>query len=327
MAEGTNLAFVTNGAEIVNGATISGKLPNGYNISIAAGATVTLSSVTISATSASGIVCNGNANLVLSGTNNITSSIGCGIQAGGSGTTLTISGEGSLTTVASNYGNAGIGSLYYSTCGDLKFTGGNISATGAMDGPGIGAGDNGQCGMITISDGAIITAIGTSDGSGIGTGCSQSSCGDITINGGSVTASSTDGAGIGSGYNGTTCGNITISGGSVQATGEIFHPGIGAGWSSSAVSRCGDILISGGTVTATGGMYAAAIGSGYGNEGDPEEPDNPPVASECGTITIKSTVTQVTANRGDSAPNAIGAGEFSNCGTVTIEDGANVIQN
>ena len=52
-------------------------------------------------------------------------------------------------------------------------------------------------------------------GAGIGSG-NYGSCNNITINSGSVTASSTSGAGIGGGLYGS-CKNITISGGSVNA--------------------------------------------------------------------------------------------------------------
>jgi hypothetical protein len=38
-------------------------------------------------------------------------------------------------------------------------------------------------------------------------------------------------------------------------------------------------------------------------------------------------VTQVTATKGEDAPNSIGAGDGGTCGTVTIEPGANVTQN
>ena len=60
-------------------------------------------------------------------------------------------------------------------------------------------------------------------------------------------------------------------------------------------------------------MRAAGIGSGF-------------YGASCGDITITSGVTSVTATKGMDAPNSIGAGASSSCGTVTIEDGANVTQ-
>jgi hypothetical protein len=96
--------------------------------------------------------------------------------------------------------------------------------------------------------------------------------------------------------------------------------GTGAGIGSAAYSdnypvrACGAIVIEGGTITAVGGSTGGAgIGAG--------------MRSSCGNITIKSTVTHVTATKGYEA-NSIGAGrENISCGTVTIEDGANVTQN
>ena len=83
----------------------------------------------------------------------------------------------------------------------------------------------------------------------------------------------------------------------------------------SDASSCGNILISGGTVTATGGDDAAGIGGGRGNSNTE--------STSCGTITITTGVTKVTATKGSgAAPNSIGAGYFGTCGTVTI--GGNV---
>ena len=134
----------------------------------------------------------------------------------------------------------------------------------------------------------------------------------LTIDGtGSLNASSNGyGCGIGGGFN-IAAGNIVINGGTIIATGGELAAGIGSGRKSS----CGNITITGGTVTATGGKYAAGIGSGA------------VAGASCGNITIANTVTSVTATKGGSAPNSIGAGYSGTCGTVTIEDGANVIQN
>jgi hypothetical protein len=148
-------------------------------------------------------------------------------------------------------------------------------------------------------------------GAGIGGGWSIS-CGNIVINSGNITATGgDDAAGIGAGGSTGSCGNITINGGTITATSGGSGAGIGGGFG----NACGNITISGGTVLATGGYYAAGIGGGRSN-----------VA--CGTITIKSTVTSVTATKGEYAPNSIGSGgENGTAITVTIEDGANVTQN
>ena len=84
----------------------------------------------------------------------------------------------------------------------------------------------------------------------------------LTIKGtGSLNASSYNsgsyGAGIGGGYL-IPCGNIVIEGGTITATGGQTTAGIGGGYSTS----CGNILIKGGTITANGGDYGAGIGSG-----------------------------------------------------------------
>ena len=177
--------------------TLTGALPSGYHITIPNGATVTLDGVNISATGSAGIICEGTANIILSGTNTVTtnSSDKPAIQAGGSGTTLTISGSGSLTATAGSYG-AGIGSGKSGSCGDITITGGTVTATGDK-GAGIGSGEGGSCGDITITDGVS-----------------------------SVTASKGDDAEccIGRGYNGY-CGKVTIGGTEYYDDGADFQNG------------------------------------------------------------------------------------------------------
>ena len=150
--------------------------------------------------------------------------------------------------------------------------------------------------------GDSITANGGGSAAGIGSG-SSTTCSSITISGGTITANGGEyAAGIGTGYgDSASCGDITISGGTVTATGGENGAGIGTGKSGS----CYNITISGGTVSATGGEYAAGIGSGIN-------------WADCGNITITTGVTQVTATKGNEAPNSIGAGYKATCGTVTI---------
>ena len=186
--------------------------------------------------------------------------------------------------------------------GELNIQAGNSS------GAAIGASDGDACGNIVI-EGGVITATG-SNGAGIG-GASNAKCGDITISGGTVTATGSYGAGIGAST--AECGDITISGGTITATGGDCAAGIGSGYSDTG--WCGNITISGGTVTATGGSMSAGIGTGEENG--------------CYDITIKSTVTHVTATKGSGASASIGAANDgdSECGTVTIEDPSKVTQN
>ena len=151
---------------------------------------------------------------------------------------------------------------------------------------------------LTIDGNGSLDASSQGYACGIGGGTGLS-CGNITINGGNITA--TGGycdAGIGSGKSGSSsssCGNITINGGTVTAKGGDYGAGIGTGYYTS----CGNITINGGTVTAIGGVYADGIGCGYGGH--------------CGNITINNTVSQVTTTGGIGV--ALGGGS---CGTVTI---------
>ena len=95
----------------------------------------------------------------------------------------------------------------------------------------------------------------------------------LTIDGdGSLTAYSNAtepyGAGIGGGFK-VNCGNIVINGGTITATGGRFAAGIGSGGYKEGGVSCGSITINGGTITATGGENGAGIGSGYkGSCGD-----------------------------------------------------------
>ena len=97
--------------------------------------------------------------------------------------------------------------------------------------------------------------------------------------------------------------------------------GIGSGRDNiEAYRACGNIVLQGGTIWATGGSGAAGIGSGAtANYVEPQTG----TPSSCGDITIKSSVTSVLARKGSGAE-SIGKGQYSNCGTVTIEDPSKV---
>ena len=144
----------------------------------------------------------------------------------------------------------------------------------------------------------------SSNGEGCGIGGTYSlSCGSIEIQGGVITATGGGNcAGIGGGGFNHGCGDIVISGGTVTATGGYGAAAIGSGrTNNNSTATCGNITISGGTVVATAGAEAAAIGAGAG--------------SQTGNITITKGVKSVTATGG-----------IKGSGTVTIEEGANVIQ-
>ena len=181
--------------EAQNGDVLTG-LTSG-TVTIANGAKITLSDVTISG----GIVCSGTAEITLVGTNSVSGATNmAGIQVGGSGTTLTIKGNGSLTANgADNSAGIGLSSAWdvNATGGDIVIEGGNITATGNGMGAGIGTG-------LSFGDGANHTA----------------TIGNITIKGGTVTAiGGTNqyfpGSGIGKGgaysYGNTVVGMVTIT--------------------------------------------------------------------------------------------------------------------
>ena len=199
-----------------------------YKISIADGATVTLSDATINGSNSkdrpwAGLTCLGNCTVVLKGSNTVKGFYDefPGIQAAknegaGDEYTLVIEGNGSLDARSSGYG-AGIGGGYSDndakfgkiSCGDIIIRGGIVTATGGSYAAGIGSGGRGTCGNITISGGDV-TATGGAQAAGVGSGNGGTS-GDITISGGKVTATGGSyAAGVGSGYEGTS-GDIIIT--------------------------------------------------------------------------------------------------------------------
>ena len=156
---------------IPDGATVSNSGVRISNtVTIGSGETFTLSWTTINVASGPGIQCSGNATIILDGTNNVTTAADSypAIQAGGSGTTLTIQGSGSVTAWGGLYA-AGIGTGRIGICGDISISGGTVTARGGQLGAGIGTGAGGTCGNIIITGGTI-KATGVSGGAGIGSG-------------------------------------------------------------------------------------------------------------------------------------------------------------
>ena len=271
-AAATDLSTINANYTASDGELLTGTLAGNYKISIADGATVTLDGVTISNGQ---IACDGSVTMILMGANTVTATTEgeAAIKIGGSGTTLTITGSGSLTAQG-GLEAAGIGTDRNEngelSFGNIVINGGTVTATGGKEGAGIGTGlADGQyasasitCGDITINGGTV-TAIGGLYGAGIGTGPTMSDGGSASI----------------------TCGDITINGGTVTATGGGYGPGIGTGvflkyGSETASNRCGNITIGAGvtSVTATkGGSYSPnSIGKGYAQGG----------TQNYGTITI-----------------------------------------
>ena len=190
-------------------------------------------------------------------------------------------------------------SIYVPVGRNLTIKGeGSLEASSNGLAAGIGGEYDNACGNIII-DGGTITATGGRNAAGIGGGY-YGDCGNITINGGTITAKgSIHAADIGGGYYGK-CGNITINGGTIIATGSAHAAGIGAGYS----GKCGDITINSGNVTANGSDNAAGIGGGY--------------SGKCGNITINDG--NVTAT-GSNYAAGIGGGRHGDCGDILIDGG------
>ena len=278
-----DLSLVNRNITVLSGTKMYGTLGGPYEVTIAAGAKVTVSNATIMVAGGNssdykwaGLNCSGGAELTLEGENRIRGFYDeyPGIYVP-DGATLTIKGGGSLEASSNGWG-AGIGGGYEIGCGNIVIDGGVITATGGTRASGIGAGQN-------------------------------ASCGDITITGGAIVAGGGDHApGIGAGMSGV-CGDIAITGGQVTATGGYGAAGIGTG---DYTSRCGDITITGGSVTATGGFRGAGIGCADDS-------------SRCGKITIGADIVRVVATRGGEGAEPIGkgAGDAASCGTITVANG------
>ena len=347
VATAENVVTLTEETEAItlaDGDVLTGTGGANTHVTIADGASVILSGVTIAATTCdddhkwAGLTCLGNATITLADGTTNTIKGGHYYYPGiyvAEGYTLTIEGNTGILVASSNvneydqtYG-AGIGGGRSIDCGNITINGGVINATGGYQAAAIGGGGYSSYGSITINGGTI-TAIGGEESAGIGCGnqghvqYDYDSDGmpiisNITITGGTIIATggeyygSDGGAGIGvSGTNGE-CGDITISGGNIKATGGSGAAGIGCGYCEYGYSVCGNITISGGTIEATGGEGAAAIGCGDmdsehgGYEG-------------CKSITITSDIAKLQAVKGTSALDCIGRSVASKsaCGSVTI---------
>ena len=134
----------------------------------------------------------------------------------------------------------------------------------------------------------------------------------LTIQGSTGVLNVTSGencAGIGGGYANTNhaCGNITIEGGVITAQGGNSGAGIG---SDCGEATCGDIIITGGTITAKGGSNAAGIGTGSGY--------SYPVVCGAITIANTVTKVTATKGTNPPHSIGKGFGSKATCGTVTI---------
>ena len=260
-----------------NGNTITGTHDQELKIFIADGANVTLDNVNITNGS---IVCNGNASINLVGTNTITAPANyAAVNIGDAGTTLTISGTGSLNATGGD-GSAGIGTGLAQdeekTGGNITINGGTITATGGYYGAGIGCGQAdsktennnaaNKCGNISITDGTV-TATGGLTAAGIGTGAAV--------------------IGYENRFASAICGDITITGGTVTANGDVGAAGIGTGSITTILgegsAKCGAITITS-DVTKVTAFTATTVSDDVCSIGKAGDEDY-----ECGTITIGGT--------------------------------------
>ena len=175
-----------NYATAKDGMTITGTLSAEKQVFIAPGATVTFKNIKINLAEDdyAGIVCQGDATIILEGDNEVSSILWPALQAGGDGTTLTIKGEGRLKAKSAKSAGIGATSTYSGRGGNVVIESGDITAIGGEYGAGIGSG-NYAMGDINIKGGDI-TAIGGSNAPGIG--ARLCTCGDICITGGNVFA-------------------------------------------------------------------------------------------------------------------------------------------
>lgn len=260
-----DLSSVTTSAISVNdGDVLTGTPTTNFQCNISSGATVKFRGVNSTGNKTIRIVANGNATIVISGTNKISN---------GSYPCLRVMPSYTLT-IKDDPTNAVEDSLVV------------VSSSGSYAAIGSGTGAD-SCGNIIINGGFIIaqnTSTGSTGAAGIG--CGSANCGSITINRGTVESTgSAKAAGIGASGRTCTCGNITINGGTVTSVGGSGAAGIGTG--NYSTSKCGAITVSSSntSVVATKGSGATAcIGAGYKHQ------------SNCGTVTIGSDVKTITIN-------------------------------
>ena len=279
-AETVTLTSETGLVTLNDGDVVTGTGGVETRIQVAAGATVTLSGVTIYTLVNHEnpdywwptILCLGDAVIILGdGTNNLlkTNHTDFPVVTVAQGSTLTIRGNGSLEAYSCGYG-AAIGSGAGMGCGNIVIESGNISAFAGYSDYKQGKRWGGEA-------------------AGIGTGFSGL-CGDITISGGTVNATSYEAAGIGSSKQ-ASCGNITITGGIVTATGGLFHfdkdsnsaPGIGSDYR----GVCGDISIN---ISSNVGRVIAYRSANSPYSVGPGLSDDE-AHSFCGTLTIDGVAT------------------------------------
>ncbi len=164
------------------------------------------------------------------------------------GGTIKATGTGNSAGIGSGWANGAA-----TTCGDISISGSaQVTATGDDYAAGIGSGLAFQaantCGAISISGSAQITATGGTYAAGIGSGSGNNIISNIYV---------------------SSCGAISITGGTIEARGGNDAAGIGSGSNGkfTSISITKDIT----SVTATRSNnylgYNAPIGRGYNDQG------------------------------------------------------------
>ena len=189
---------------------------------------------------------------------------GAGIGSGSNGHSCgTIIINGGTITATGGSNGAGIGSGKDGSCGAISIDGSAIvTATGANNAAGIGCGGlswdrdiANTCGDITISGSAHVTATGGDEGSA-----------DVTAMGGDCAVGI--GSGNGDSYSDnpivSSCGAISITGGTVSAMGGNYAAGIGSG----SYGKFASIHITSGitSVTATRSNNSSNVPIGKGSD-------------------------------------------------------------
>ena len=250
-----------------------------------------------------------------------------GIGSNDDQTTGYITIYGGTVTATGGDKSAGIGGGKDSDGGVITIYGGNITANSGNNGSGIGGG-SGHGATINIYGGNIIANDESlsewdecwEDGAGIGGGDGGDG-GNITINGGTITTYSRDGAGIGGGDDGGG-GNITINGGTIYS--YYYGQGQGARIGGGCDGKPGNITINGGTIITNGGA-GAGIGGGRRNKSGGSVTINGGVIKTSGNYGIGSgdngSDVAVSLNYTDATEDSISITSSSYNGTVTLEKG------
>ena len=248
------------------------------------------------------------------------------LKSGGNGTSEAWNG---LTAYAGLWVKDGatltIGDFSDNNAGSLTATGG-VAKYGVYEagGAGIGGsyilgGSDGAMGDITINSGTIIASSGDKGGrtgAGLGKAPGDPTNSTITINGGTVTATGIGQAAAIGGTYGTQGGEIIITGGTVTATAQGSGAGIGAG----NLNTWSVVDIQGGTITAQGGTDAAGIGSGAANFYVANNPTGN-IAISGGTVTATGKGYGAGIGGGGSSTDSVSYGGGSNSGNITITGG------